>query len=144
MRANELIQILKDGALSKYSSLYANLDHATARMIEAIEAFGKNYGEDRDIAVFSVPGRTEIIGNHTDHNHGKVMAGAINRDILAIVSRNDDNVIRFCSEGYSKDQINISDVTSPEKFRKFTSRALVAGMVNFLNFSGLVTSLIFI
>ena len=130
MRANELIQILKDGALSKYSSLYANLDHATARMIEAIEAFGKNYGEDRDIAVFSVPGRTEIIGNHTDHNHGKVMAGAINRDILAIVSRNDDNVIRFCSEGYSKDQINISDVTSPEKFRKFTSRALVAGMVN--------------
>ena len=130
MRANELIQFLKDGALSKYSSLYADLDHATARMIEAIEAFGKNYGEDRDIEVFSVPGRTEIIGNHTDHNHGKVMAGAINRDILAIVSRNDDNVIRFCSEGYSKDQINISDVTSPEKFRKFTSRALVAGMVN--------------
>ena len=130
MRANELIQFLKDGGLSKYSSLYADLDHATARMIEAIEAFGKNYGEDRDIAVFSVPGRTEIIGNHTDHNHGKVMAGAINRDILAIVSRNDDNVIRFCSEGYSKDQINISDVTSPEKFRKFTSRALVAGMVN--------------
>lgn len=130
MRANELIQFLKDGALSKYSSLYADLDHATARMIEAIEAFGKNYGEDRDIEVFSVPGRTEIIGNHTDHNHGKVMAGAINRDILAIVSRNDDNVIRFCSEGYSKDQINISDVTSPEKFRKFTSRSLVAGMVN--------------
>ena len=130
MRANELIQFLKDGGLSKYSSLYADLDHATARMIEAIEAFGKNYGEDRDIEVFSVPGRTEIIGNHTDHNHGKVMAGAINRDILAIVSRNDDNVIRFCSEGYSKDQINISDVTSPEKFRKFTSRALVAGMVN--------------
>ena len=130
MRANELIQFLKDGGLSKYSSLYADLDHATARMIEAIEAFGKNYGEDRDIEVFSVPGRTEIIGNHTDHNHGKVMAGAINRDILAIVSRNDDNVIRFCSEGYSKDQINISDVTSPEKFRKITSRALVAGMVN--------------
>ena len=130
MRANELIQFLKDGGLSRYSSLYADLDHATARMIEAIEAFGKNYGEDRDIEVFSVPGRTEIIGNHTDHNHGKVMAGAINRDILAIVSRNDDNVIRFCSEGYSKDQINISDVTSPEKFRKFTSRALVAGMVN--------------
>ena len=130
MRANELIQLLKDGGLSKYSSLYADLDHATERMIEAIEAFGKNYGEDRDIEIYSVPGRTEIIGNHTDHNHGKVMAGAINRDILAIVSKNDDNVIRFCSEGYSKDQINISDVTSPEKFRKFTSRALVAGMVN--------------
>ena len=130
MRANELIQLLKDGGLSKYSSLYADLDHATARMIEAIETFGKNYGEDRDIEIYSVPGRTEIIGNHTDHNHGKVMAGAINRDILAIVSKNDDDVIRFCSEGYSKDQIKISDVASPDKFRKFTSRALVAGMVN--------------
>ena len=130
MRANELIQLLKDGGLSRYSSLYADLDHATARMIEAIEAFCKNYGEDRDIEIYSVPGRTEIIGNHTDHNHGKVMAGAINRDILAIVSKNDDDVIRFCSEGYSKDQIKISDVTSPDKFRKFTSRALVAGMVN--------------
>ena len=130
MRANELIQLLKDGGLSRYSSLYADLDHATARMIEAIEAFCKNYGEDRDIEIYSVPGRTEIIGNHTDHNHGKVMAGAINRDILAIVSKNDEDVIRFCSEGYSKDQIKISDVTSPDKFRKFTSRALVAGMVN--------------
>ena len=130
MRANELKKLLKDGGLSKYSSLYADLDYETERMIAAIESFEKNYGEDRDIEIFSVPGRTEIIGNHTDHNHGKVIAGAINRDILAIVSKNDSDVISFCSEGYSKDQIKISDVTSPDKFRKFTSRALVAGMVN--------------
>ena len=130
MKANELIQLLKDGGLSKYSSLYADLGHMTERMIEAINAFTKNYGEDRDIEIFSVPGRSEIIGNHTDHNHGKVMAGAINRDILAVVSKNDDEVIRFCSEGYSKDQIKISDVTNADKFRKFTSRALVAGMAN--------------
>ena len=130
MRANELKQLLKDGGLSKYSSLYADLDYETERMIAAIESFEKNYGEDRDIEIFSVPGRTEIIGNHTDHNHGKVIAGAINRDILAIVSKNDSDVIGFCSEGYSKDQIKISDVTSPDKFRKFTSRSLVAGMVN--------------
>ena len=130
MRANELIQLLKDGGLSRYSSLYADLGHTTERMIDAINAFNKNYGQDRDIEIFSVPGRTEIIGNHTDHNNGKVMAGAINRDILAIVSKNDEGVIRFCSEGYSKDQIIISDVSSVEKFRKFTSRALVAGMAN--------------
>ncbi len=130
MRANELIQLLKDGGLSKYSSLYADIPHATERMIDAINAFAKNYGEDRDIEIYSVPGRSEIIGNHTDHNYGKVMAGAINRDILAVVSKNDDGIIRFCSEGYSKDQIKISDVTSPDKFRKFTSRSLVAGMAN--------------
>ena len=61
MRANELKQLLKDGGLSKYSSLYADLDYETERMIAAIESFEKNYGEDRDIEIFSVPGRTEII-----------------------------------------------------------------------------------
>ena len=130
MKANELIKLLEQGGLSKYSSLYADIELQKERMIAAINAFTKNYGEDRDIEIFSVPGRTEIIGNHTDHNHGKVMAGAINKDILAVVSKNNENAIRFCSEGYSKDQIKIEDVTSPEKFRKFTSRALVAGMAN--------------
>ncbi len=130
MKANELIRLLNEGGLSKYSALYSDLEHTKERMIEAINAFSRNYGEDRDIEIFSVPGRSEIIGNHTDHNHGKVMAGAINRDILAIVSKNDENIIRFCSEGYSKDQIKISDVSSQEKFRRFTSRALVAGMAD--------------
>ncbi|MBO5845535.1 MAG: galactokinase [Clostridia bacterium] len=130
MKPNELIRLLEEGGLSKYSSLYSDIDHTKKRMIDAINAFTKNYGDDRDIFIFSVPGRSEIIGNHTDHNHGKVMAGAINRDILAVVAKNDDNLIRFCSEGYSKDQINISEVTDPDKFRKYTSRALVAGMAN--------------
>ena len=130
MKASELIRLLNEGGLSKYRVLYSDLEHTKERMIEAINAFSKNYGEDRDIEIFSVPGRSEIIGNHTDHNHGKVMAGAINRDILAVVSKNDENVIRFCSEGYSKDQIKLSDVSSQEKFRRFTSRALVAGMAD--------------
>ncbi len=130
MKANELIRLLNEGALSKYSALYSDLDHARERIINAINEFVRNYGDDRDIYVFSVPGRSEIIGNHTDHNHGKVMAGAINRDILAVVAKNDEGLIRFCSEGYSKDQIKISDVSSPDKFRRFTSRALVAGMAN--------------
>lgn len=130
MKAFELIKLLEDGGLEKYSSLYSDIEYTKERMITAINAFVKNYGDDRDVFVFSVPGRSEIIGNHTDHNHGKVMAGAINRDILAIVAKNDDNLIRFCSEGYSKDQIKIADVTDPDKFRKYTSRALVAGMAS--------------
>ena len=130
MKANELIRVLEEGGLSKYSSLYADIDHTKKRMIDAINAFTKNYGDQRDLYILSVPGRSEIIGNHTDHNHGKVMAGAINRDILAVVAKNDENLIRFCSEGYSKDQIKISDVNYPDRFRKFTSRALVAGMAS--------------
>ena len=131
MKANELIQYISEGGLKKYSALYSDINATAERMIAAINAFTLNYGaDDRDIFVFSVPGRSEIIGNHTDHNNGKVMAGAINKDILAIVAKNDDNVIRFCSEGYSKDQIAIADVSCADKFRKFTSRALVAGMAN--------------
>ena len=130
MKANELIKHINDGGLEKYSALYADINAQKERMIKAIDEFTKNYGDDRELYIFSVPGRSEIIGNHTDHNNGKVMAGAINRDILAIVAKNDDEVIRFCSEGYSKEQIKISDVSDKDKFRKFTSRALVAGMAN--------------
>jgi galactokinase len=130
MKASELIRHLSEGGLEKYSALYADINAEKERMIKAISEFTKNYGDDRDIYVFSVPGRSEIIGNHTDHNNGKVMAGAINRDILAVVAKNDDGYIRFCSEGYSKDQISIADVSDKDKFRKFTSRALVAGMAN--------------
>ena len=56
------------------------------------------------------------------------MAGAINRDIIAVVAKNDDGVIRFRSEGFFEDKINLSLVSSPDNFKKFTSRALVAGM----------------
>ena len=128
MKPSELIKQLNDGALEKYSSLYADIEATKNRFIKAINEFVATYGEDRDISLFSVPGRSEIIGNHTDHNCGKVMAGAINRDIVAVAAKNDDGVIRFRSEGYSEDRIKLSDVPNPDNFRKFTSRALVAGM----------------
>nr|MBE6544975.1 galactokinase [Oscillospiraceae bacterium] len=130
MKARELIKLLNEGALEKYSALYSDINVAKERIIDAINAFTSTYGTDRDICVLSVPGRSEIIGNHTDHNHGKVMAGAINRDILSVVSKNDDGVIRFRSEGFSEDRINLGDVGNPSSFKKFTSRALVAGMAH--------------
>ena len=52
-----------------------------------------------DIKLFSAPGRTEIGGNHTDHQHGSVLAGSVNLDVIAIVSLNDDGKIRIKSEG---------------------------------------------
>ena len=128
MKASELKSLLRAGGLEKYSALYADIGQQTERFLNAIDEFCKAYGEDRDISILSVPGRSEIIGNHTDHNHGKVMAGAINRDIIAIASKNDSDVIGFCSEGYAKDRIALSTVMDADKFKKFTSRALIAGM----------------
>ena len=125
----QLKEKLLAGELSKYTSLYSDIEYQTKRMIDAIERFEEKYGSDRDIYLLSVPGRSEILGNHTDHNHGKVMAGAINRDIISVVSKNDKGQIRFFSEGYHESVIGISASHDPKNFRQFTSAALVAGMV---------------
>ena len=130
MKTSELKQLLREGALAKYSELYADLSYQTERMIKAIDRFSEMYGEDRDVALFSVPGRSEIMGNHTDHNHGCVLAGAIDRDIIAVASKNDDGVVRFHSEGYPEDVVSIGDAKSPQNFKKNTSRSLVGGVMN--------------
>ena len=72
MRAIELKKLISEGALEKYSALYVDVDAQRARFIAAIDAFCDRYGADRDIAIFSVSGRSEIMGNHTDHNRGCV------------------------------------------------------------------------
>ena len=134
MKAKELIAKLNSGALSEYSHLYRNIPAQTERFIKAIEAFTSLYGEDRDISVFSVPGRSEISGNHTDHNRGCVLAGSIDRDIIAIASKNDDGVIRFHSEGYPDDAVDIAKTDSPDNFKNYSSASLIAGMARgFIN-----------
>ncbi len=129
MKSAELKKILAEGALEKYAHLYADVKTQTERMIAAVESFEKRYGCDRDVSVFSVPGRSEILGNHTDHNRGCVLAGAIDRDIIAVAAKNDDYVIRFHSEGYPEDVVDISAAKNPAGFKQVTSRALVAGLV---------------
>ena len=136
MRASELKKHLLDGALSKYANLYSDLNEQTERFIEAIDEFSAKYGEERDIHIFSVPGRSEISGNHTDHNNGKVLAGAIDRDIIAIAAKNDDGVIRFKSKGFDEDVVLIEDITDPDKFKNYSSTALVAGLANAFSENG--------
>lgn len=134
MKAKELIAKLNSGALAQYGSLYRDTERQTERFIKAIESFTSIYGEERDIEIFSVPGRSEISGNHTDHNKGCVLAGSIDRDIIAIASKNDDGVIRFRSEGYPDDVVDIKKTDSPENFKKYSSASLIAGVVSgFIN-----------
>ena len=134
MRSNELKSRIISGALDGYKDIYSDIEAQKQRFIKAIDSFASLYGEDRDIAVFSVPGRSEISGNHTDHNHGRVLAGAIDRDIIAVVAKNDDGVIRFHSEGYPEDCVEIKKTKNPENFEKYTSASLIAGMTRgFLN-----------
>jgi len=79
--------------------------------------------------LFSSPGRAEVLGNHTDHNHGKVMVAAINCDILCCVTPTSDNVVTVYSEGY-KPIITTIDDTETDKKNYGTSLALVKGVIS--------------
>ena len=76
-----------------------------------VERFTKRFGEDMgELCFFSAPGRTEIGGNHTDHNNGRVLAAAVNLDTIACVSKTDDNVIIVDSEGFPPITVKIDNL----------------------------------
>ncbi len=102
------------------------LERCRTRCADAITEFEKLYGQ-REIELFSAPGRTEIIGNHTDHNNGKVIAASVDIDILAVASKTDDNTVIVKSEGHSRN-VAALDRLSPEDYRKGSSEALCAGI----------------
>ena len=83
MKASELKSKIYSGALKKYARLYENTDAQTERFARIIDNFTSLYG-DKESCILSVPGRSEICGNHTDHNRGCVLAGAIDRDVIAV------------------------------------------------------------
>ena len=99
------------------------------RYAAAIDAFASLYGSDREAALYSVAGRSELSGNHTDHNHGCVIAASIDLDIIAVASPNGEDMIRVKSEGFHEDVIDINYFTSPRENPEGHSDELIAGMV---------------
>ncbi len=130
MKAKQLLELLSNGALSRHADLYRDVAAQSARYAEAVRRFTELYGDDLDIELFSVPGRSEISGNHTDHNRGAVLAGAIDRDIIAVAARTEDGVVRLHSEGYPEDAVSLSEVSDPNAFPNYSSAALIAGVAD--------------
>ncbi len=79
------------------------------RYCRAIDCFIENFGE-KDVELISAPGRTEIGGNHTDHQHGRVVAAAVDMDILAVAAKVEDFTIHLQSEGYPMNYVDLSDL----------------------------------
>jgi len=98
-----------------------------ARYISAVENFSRQYPDHSEIRVFSAPGRTEIGGNHTDHQHGCVLAAAVGSDIIAIAAETDEDVIRIKSEGYGEDVIELCSLER-RAGEEGTSAALIRGI----------------
>ena len=104
------------------------LERQRARYADALDCFAALYGGEREAAIYSAPGRTEIGGNHTDHNHGVVMAGAVDLDVIAVVSKNTDDVVRVKSKGFDgRDEVKLEQL-SPVLAEQGRSAALIRGV----------------
>lgn len=109
-----------------YGTWETDLKHQKKRYAEAIKCFAECYPGRENVQIFSAPGRTEIGGNHTDHQHGCVLAGAVNLDVIAVVSLHNEGVIRVKSKGYEPFIVLLDDL-SVKKDEKGSS-AIVRGM----------------
>ena len=103
------------------------LEEARARTVHETQSFIAQFGDAPSAALFSGPGRTEIGGNHTDHQHGRVLCGSVDLDMLACAAPNGRNVVRIASEGYPALEVDLSDL-DPKPEEKNTSAALVRGV----------------
>ena len=80
------------------------------RLCEVMDGLSENFGEYDDIRLFSAPGRTEIGGNHTDHQRGCVLAASINLDVIGAAAKNGTDKVRILSKGYKMDEVDINDL----------------------------------
>ena len=135
MKASEIKVKINEGALLRYAHLYSDIPAQAPRFSRIADSFISLYG-DKEATLLSVPGRSEICGNHTDHNRGCVLAGAIDRDVIAVAAKNDEGRVRFFSEGYPEGEISLADSYDASNYDKYTTAALIAGVVNGFRISG--------
>ena len=97
------------------------------RYVKLINFFEEEFGKNDALSFYSAPGRTEVCGNHTDHNNGKVLAAAVNLDAVAVCAKAEGNITRVKSVGYDMDTVDITDMSVHEDAYG-TSRELIRGM----------------
>ena len=122
---NMLIKLYGEKMLSVQQERYA----------KAEKAFEELFGTTDNLMIFSASGRTEVGGNHTDHNRGKVLAAAVGLDVIAFVVPTDDGIITVKSEGFPQDTVDTADLSVKED-DKNTSAALIRGVADGLKKDG--------
>ncbi|MGN0181281.1 MAG: galactokinase [Candidatus Ornithomonoglobus sp.] len=132
LKTDELKKQLSDGVFDdKLAYIYSctgDVKPYADRYLSVIEGYKNTFGEADELALFSAPGRTELGGNHTDHQHGCVLAGSVNLDVIAAVSFNNENIVRIQSKGYRMDEVQLDDLEiHPEQFDK--AIALIRGVL---------------
>ena len=144
MIEKELLEKINSKRASEiFCELYGEneVDTARERYASLIEKMSKDEGFSEDLHIFSAPGRTELAGNHTDHNRGKVLAASVQLDSVAVVRKRDDDAVFFRSAGFPDVKIKLSDSSGapdfqPKPEKKGTTEALVRGIAGELNRRG--------
>lgn len=125
-KPGELVH-LKD-VKAVYGENPKKLEEVSNRFRNLASRFRDYFPGFEDVRLFSTPGRTEVSGNHTDHQQGKVLCAAVSLDVIAIVATNDNNIIELKSEGFSRmDRINL-DILTPQEDEINESAALIRGV----------------
>ncbi|MBE6773611.1 MAG: galactokinase [Ruminococcaceae bacterium] len=132
-KLNQMKELLRNKQLdSEFSVVYKAeaFDKQYSRYLKILADFEEIYEADaeREISLFSAPGRSEIGGNHTDHNHGLVLAAGISLDAIAVASKNDEGIVRVKSAGYPMDVVNCNELEPCEK-EYGKSQAIVRGVI---------------
>ena len=134
----DIIEMLQRGQLDeKLFDIYVDetqIDYQRKRYVNAINEYEMVFGTD-EIEIFSAPGRSEIAGNHTDHQRGEVLVAAVNVDAIAIVRKTDKKEVQLVSEGYSKMTISLDDLEA-KKEEAGTTLSLVKGVLSELKLRG--------
>ena len=136
MNSTQLKQQLTDNVYrSIFERLYQDCEVAKDRYITAVDRFVGLFGDRDNLRIFSAPGRTEVGGNHTDHQHGRVLAGSVDMDAVAVVSDNHSQYIRLLSEGYDMIEMDLTDLEIHE-VETGRTQSLIRGCYNYFKQAG--------
>lgn len=131
MDTKKVLELIRKGDLDcNFLDIYVDaeqLEYQKERYLNAIMKFKEHYG-DGDIQIFSAPGRSEIGGNHTDHQHGKVLACAINMDAIGVVKKVKTEEVRIVSDDSAEIVVDITDLTIREE-EKGSTLSLMKGVL---------------
>ena len=122
---------LEQGTLDqKIKEIYVDeqrVPYNRERYIRAIDRFTELFPSEKEIEIYSAPGRSEVCGNHTDHQNGMVLATSINLDAIAIVAKAEEPVIRLVSGDFPMEEVDVADLSMKEE-EQSTTTALIRGV----------------
>ena len=140
-RIESIINTIEKSSIPVFSELYGSgpdiIKEQVNRYLALIKKF-QSSSKESEVELFTSPGRTEIGGNHTDHNYGRVLAGAVNLDNIAVAAPNKTNIVRIQSDGYPVFEVDLASL-EPDKKEQFTSVSLVRGVCSRLKELGYKT-----